>query len=220
MTRDEAALIVAARYENRFLSGYVKAKLRSDPVYNGALDRIGRLPLFDLGCGVGILEFYLRENGFTQPILGLDHDGKKVGVANQIASAYRDIEFVVGDARKSIPHGMSVTALDVLHYFRDEEQVQILENIAAAIPEGGVAIIRDAVCDRSLRYRLTAIQETFSWAIRWLKAERLNFPTRERIAAPFRARGFSEEVLPMWGRTPFNNYLFVFRRDSSGTTKR
>lgn len=220
MTRDEAAHLVAARYDNRFLRGYVRSKLRRDPVYNGTLDRIGRLPVFDLGCGVGILEFYLRENGFTQPILGLDHDGKKLEVASQIGSAYRDVEFVIGDARKPIPHGMSVTALDVLHYFRDDEQVKILENIAAAIPEGGVAIIRDAVRDGSLRYRLTAIQEMFSWAIRWLKAERLNFPTRERIAAPFRARGFSEEVLPQWGRTPFNNYLFVFRRNSSGTTKR
>lgn len=220
MTGREAARRVAQRYENRFLRGYVNAKLRSDPVYDGAVAHIGRLPLFDLGCGVGILEFYLRENGFAQPILGLDHDEKKVQVATQIGSAYRDIEFIVGDARSPIPHGMSVAALDVLHYFRDDEQSQILKNIAAAIPEGGVAIIRDAVRDGSLRYRLTAIQEGFSRAIRWLKAERLNFPTRERITGPFRERGFAEEVLPLWGRTPYNNYLFVFRRDSSGTTKR
>jgi 2-polyprenyl-3-methyl-5-hydroxy-6-metoxy-1,4-benzoquinol methylase len=180
---------------------------------------MGQSPLFDVGCGVGILEFYLRENGFTQPILGVDHDAKKVHVASAIGSAYRDIEFMVGDVRRPIPRGMSVTALDVLHYFRDEEQSSILENIAEAIPAGGVAIIRDAVRDGSLRYRLTAAQERFSRAIRWLKAERLNFPTRERIAAPFRRRGFSEEVMPLWGRTPFNNYLFVFRRDSSGTTK-
>jgi SAM-dependent methyltransferase len=218
--RDDAARRVAERYDSRFLRGYIKGKLRSDPVYNGTLERVGDRPLFDLGCGVGVLEFYLRELGFTQPILGIDHDAKKVAVATRIASSYRDVEFVVGDARSPIPPGMSVTALDILHYFRDQEQSAILENIAAAVPPGGVAIIRDAVRDGSLRYRITKLQEMFSRAIRWLKAERLNFPTRERIVAPFRARGFAEEIVPLWGRTPFNNYLFVFRRESSGTTKR
>ena len=24
--------------------------------------------------------------------------------------------------------------------------------------------------------------------------------------------GFEREVVPLWGRTPFNNYLFVFRK--------
>ena len=220
MTRIEAAGRVAARFENRFLRGYVKSKLRRDPVYNATLDRVTQHPLFDLGCGVGILEFYLRESGFAQPIVGLDHDAKKIEVAKQIAGAYDRVDFRAGDARAAIPQGMSVAALDVLHYFRDEEQTAILENIATAIPPGGVAIIRDAVRDGSFRYRMTALQETFSRAIRWLKAERLNFPTPERVVAPFRNRGFSEEVLPMWGSTPFNNYLFVFRRDSSGITKR
>ena len=106
----------------------------------------------------------------------------------------------------------------MLHYFTEAEQDAIVESIAAAIPPGGIALIRDAVRDESMRYRLTAAQEAFSRAVRWLKAERLNFPTADQIAAPFRRRGFVEEVLPMWGRTPFNNYLFVFRRPGSGTT--
>ncbi len=30
---------------------------------------------------------------------------------------------------------------------------------------------------------------------------------------------FREEIRPMFGHTPFNNYLFVFSRSSEGTTK-
>ena len=59
-------------------------------------------------------------------------------------------------------------------------------------------------------------QETFARGVRWLKAERLNFPRRETIVEAF--RGFESEIVPLWGRTPFNNYLFVFKRASSGMT--
>ena len=53
-------------------------------------------------------------------------------------------------------------------------------------------IIRDAVRDGSWRYRLTYAQEMFSRAVRWLRAERLHFLTREEIVRPlrgFRSRG-------------------------------
>ena len=78
-------------------------------------------------------------------------------------------------------------------------------------------IIRDGIRDGSLRYRLTYAQETLSRAGGWLKAERLHFPTRASIESAMNG-DFREEVMPMFGRTPFNNYLFVFRRASSGTT--
>ena len=51
-----------------------------------------------------------------------------------------------------------------------------------------------------------------------LRVPRLNFPSVEQIVAPFHARGFEVSVAPMWGRTPLNNYLFVFNRASSGIT--
>ncbi|MGZ4778569.1 MAG: hypothetical protein ACXV5L_05190, partial [Thermoanaerobaculia bacterium] len=70
------------------------------------------------------------------------------------------------------------------------------------------------------RYRLTYAAELFARSVRWLKAGELNFPTRESIVGPFREKGFEVEVSPLWGRTPFNNYLFMFRRPMSGTTKR
>lgn len=215
MNRDSAAERVAAQLPTRFLRGYARGKLRSDPLYRNVMDALrGRpQPLFDIGCGVGLLEFFLRENGFAQPMTGIDHDARKIAIANLIAANYPGIEFRAGDARGSIPSGCNVTALDVLHYFTEGEQKAMIRAIADAVPSGGVAILRDAVRDGSLRYRATAIQERFSRAIRWLKAERLNFPTRELVEAPFLARGFRSEIVPAWGGTPFNNYLFVFSRD-------
>ena len=221
MTRDDAARRIARRLPTRFLRGYAQGKLRSDPVYAAALQRLAdhAQPLFDLGCGIGLFAFFLREHGVRVPLLGVDHDAKKIAVASAVATGDASLQFRQGDAREPVPQGMNVVALDILHYFRDEEQTAILQSIAAAVPPGGVAIIRDAVRDGSWRYRLTAAQETFSRAVRWLKAERLNFPTAARVTAPFRALGYEEEILPLWGRTPFNNYLFTFRRSGAGMTK-
>lgn len=220
MSRNDAAARVARLMPTRFLRGYAGSKLRSDPVYDAVASRLAShpQPIFDLGCGIGLLGFYLRETGIDAPVRGVDHDAKKVAAAAAIGKRYDGLDFRAGDAREPLPAGLNVVALDILHYFTDSEQDTILESIAVAVPPGGVAIIRDAVRDGSLRYRLTAAQETFSRLIRWLKAERLNFPTRNQIERPFDARGYSKEVIPLWGRTPFNNYLFVFRRPGGGST--
>lgn len=221
MSRDDAAARVARQLPTRFLRGYAGGKLRSDPVYAAVAARLRdhHQPLLDLGCGVGLLGLYLRELGFRMPISGVDHDARKIAAAATFAIRYEGLTFRTGDAREPVPEAMNVVGLDILHYFTDAEQAAILDSVAGAIPPGGIAILRDAVRDGSLRYRLTAAQETLARAIRWLKAERLNFPTRERIEEPFMRRGFEREIIPLWGRTPFNNYLFVFRRPASGMTK-
>lgn len=221
MSRTAVAENVAAHFESRFLRHYVRSKIASDPLYE-AVERELRghdLPLLDIGCGVGLMAFYLRESGFTAPIAGVDHDASKTDAANRIASQYRDLRFDAADARSSMAAGSSVLILDLLHYLDDAEQARMLDSIAAAIPRGGVVIIRDAVRDGTLRYRLTYAAEVFARIVGWLKAQRLNFPPRDAIVKPFASRGFSVDVRPLWGRTPFNNYLFVFRREAEGITK-
>lgn len=212
MTTDDVASRIAARYPSAFLRAYVRAKVRIDPVYAAVFERINGSvdPLLDVGCGVGVLAAYLRARGFVAPIRGIDHDERKVAVARGIV---HDATFEVADARSAIATGGTVVLLDLLHYFRDADQAAIL---AAAAANAKTIIIRDAVRDGSWRYRLTYAQETFSRAVRWLRAERLHFLTREEIVRPF--AGFDAEVVPLYGKTPFNNYLFVFRRSNSGIT--
>lgn len=210
MTHDVAAL-----FDSRFLRGYARSKLARDPVYAAVAERLPELPLLDLGCGVGLLGLSLRRRGFRAPILGIDHDARKIDAARKVAAAD---EFRCADIREPVSFQGSVALLDVLHYFSAADQQRILRNAAACVAPGGVAIIRDAINDGSWRYRATYVEETFARSIGWLKGERLNFPTRASIVAAF--DGFEPEIIPMWGRTPFNNYLFVFRTPSSGITKR
>jgi len=195
-----------AQYETRFLRNYARSKLATDPLYAAVAQRLRDTTgtVADIGCGIGLMAAYLRDDGFAQPIIGVDHDEAKIAQARR---AVPSAAFVVGDARDAIPNVSSVLLLDVLHYFDDDEQSRILANAARA----DLVIIRDALHDGTWRYRMTKVAEMFARAIRWTKAERLNFPTRERIVSAF--DGFRIEVTPMWGATPFNNYLFVFRKE-------
>ena len=213
---------LASRFSSRFLQGYVRSKVSSDPVYAAAWARLEGHPhpIVDVGCGIGLLSFYLREHGFTPDILGIDHDVRKIDAARAIAASYRGLRFEIADARTDLPDGHSVLMLDLLHYFQPSVQQELLAAAAKVIPPGGLLMIRDAVRDDSWRYRVTYLQESFSRIVRWLRAERLSFPDRDAIVGTMTAHGFDAEVVPMWGRTPFNNYLFVFRRRSSGTTNR
>ena len=212
MTTDDVAGRLAARYPTPFLRAYVRSKIRIDPVYGAVFERVckSNAPLLDVGCGIGILALYLRARGFTAPIRGIDHDERKIAIARSVMP---DATFELGDARTAIDTGATIVLLDLLHYFREDEQARIL---AAAAATATTVIIRDAIRDGSWRYRLTYVQEMFSRAIRWLRAERLHFPTGHDVIRPFGS--FEAEVVPLYGRTPFNNYLFVFRRSTAGIT--
>jgi hypothetical protein len=99
----------------------------------------------------------------------------------------------------------------MLQYVDSGAQQQILENVARTIPRGGIAILRQGVRDDSWRHKMTIAADAFGRLTRWMQAERLNFPTIEEVSRPFTG-AFDAEITPLWGRTPFNSYLFVFRR--------
>lgn len=207
----------ASRYPTPFLRAYVRLKTATDPAYAAVYEALrgSTDEMLDLGCGIGALAFYLRERGHAAPIAGVDHDARKVAIAHEVAGEDRSLGFTVGDLRAVRGLRPTVVLLDVLHYLTGPEQAALLGALAA---DANTVVIRDAIRDGSWRYRMTVWQEMLARAGGWLKAERLNFPTREAIEQPFRGK-FSLEQRPMFGRTPFNNYLFVFRRSSSGTTK-
>lgn len=203
---------VSGLYERR-LRSYVYWKIRMDPSYPAVAQRLrGRehQPLLDLGCGAGLLSFYLRESGFTAPITGIDFDERKIEAAKRASSGMRDLEFLCADAAGPLPQGRNVVVLDLLQYVTNAAQQTILRNVAAAVPKGGIVVMRQGIRDESWRYKFTHLVDTFGRAIRWNRGTPMNFPTREEIVSAF--EGFDAEITPMWGSTPYNNYLFVFVR--------
>src|SRR5205085_4805844 len=94
---------VAERFPRGWLRHYVKSKLRRDPIFPAASEllRGSDEPILDVGCGVGLLAFYLRERGCAQPITGLDVDARKIRHAKNAAGGRdRDVSFLEQDGRE------------------------------------------------------------------------------------------------------------------------
>jgi 2-polyprenyl-3-methyl-5-hydroxy-6-metoxy-1,4-benzoquinol methylase len=196
----------------------VRSKLRRDPIYPAACElfRGSAEPILDIGCGLGLLAFYLRERGCQQPILGLDVDARKTRQGSRsAASRYRDVEFRCQDVQESLPAFCGNIALfDVLHYLPLAGQTALLSQLAKCVAPGGLLVIRDCPRDNNLRFWVTCVAEKFAQAISWNWSTSIHFPSRERIAEAFNENEFERESRPLWGQLPFNNYLFVFRRKS------
>ena len=212
---DAACSRVAANFSERWLRIYVGKKLRGDPIFQTAFEllRGSTQPLIDLGCGVGLLAFYLKERDFLEPITGVDRDRRKIARARVVAErAYRDLSFIEQDVCEPIAGRGNLVLFDVLHYLSPNEQMMLLEQLAARVAPGGMLIVRDCPRDGNVRFWLTYLAERFAQATTWNMKVKFHFPTRDNICRAFDKDDFSRNIAPLWGRTPFNNHLFVFRR--------
>jgi 2-polyprenyl-3-methyl-5-hydroxy-6-metoxy-1,4-benzoquinol methylase len=213
---ENACARVAKQFRPPWLRSYVRSKLGRDRIYLEAYDLLGDSaePILDVGCGVGLLAFYLRERACRQPILGLDLDARKIGYGTEIAArAYRDVELRFHDVATALPDFRGNVALfDVLHYLPRPAQTALLARLAERVAPGGLLIIRDSLREMRPRFWLTWLAEKFAQTISWNIDLALHFPSRATIDAVFDGRKFERESRPLWGASPFNNHIFIFRR--------
>ena len=215
---ESACARVVAQFPRGWLRIYVGTKLRRDPIYAAAYELFqgSGEPILDIGCGLGLLAFYLRERGFRQPILGLDVDLRKTRKGSRIASRYRDVDLRCQDVQQPIQaFSGNVALFDVLHYLPLIEQTALLSHLARCVAPGGLLAVRDCPRDNSPRFWITWVAEKFGQAISWNLNTSIHFPSRERITEAFSENEFERESRPLWGTLPFNNQLFIFRRVSS-----
>jgi SAM-dependent methyltransferase len=207
---------IAALFPGRWNRNYVASKLRTDPLYT-ALEaelRDSPLPLLDLGCGLGLLAFFLRAKGIKVPIHGLDYDPRKIESARQAAITARSdgLDFSHHDARSGLPdHSGNVSILDILQFFTPAELKDLLDLAASRVAPGGKLVIRSGLRDASWRFKITVLGDWVAKASCWMKAAPTRYPTAddfERTLTPFGQVSIS----PLWGGTPFNNHLIVLKR--------
>lgn len=212
---------IAANFEvGRWRRGYIRGKIRHDPAYAAVHEALRERDgaLWDAGCGLGLLAFYLRERGWRGEVVGSDLDAGKVAQGNATAARhYPGVRLRVGSVA-SPPDGFRghVAMLDVLHYLDAGQQHAVLQRIAAMVPPGGVALIRYTARDQSWRHRVTRLEEFLIRRIGWIRSGRIHFPATAEVVAPFRAAGWATAVRPLWGRTPFNSYLLTATRPLAG----
>lgn len=209
---DPALRQIAARCQKRWDRHYVPIKLATDPVYAAVADVVlpAALPVLDIGCGIGLLTHYLRGLGFEAPITGFDYDARKIDSATAMAVGLADTAFSVGDARTQLPpHTGHVVILDILQFFQPDEQNALLRAAAERVAPGGSLVIRSGICDTTWRYRVTVLGDWVAKASFWMKSGPVAYPTLRQFEETLSACGLKVNCQPLWGGTPFNNYLIV-----------
>lgn len=218
LTADEAIRKrIAARYSHFRHRSYVRSKLRWDPLFAAVAPELASSPraLLDVGCGLGLCGQYLRERGFRAPYRGIDLDARKIREARGAAERGGvELVFDVGSADALPDFSGDVALLDVLHYMPAGEQQRALVAAASRVPRGGLLLIRNVLREATWRFRATVAEERFARALRWMRFPVGHYPSREELEAPLAAMGFVVRIAPLWGRTPFNSYLIVARRDA------
>lgn len=205
------------QYSARFDRHYAASKLASDPVYEAVAEAMQGtgLPLLDIGCGLGLLAFFLRARGFGFEIRSIDFDARKIDEARRVARKVgaRGLSFECVDAAAGLPaHGGNVTVLDVLLYLPEEARRKLLRDAAAAVAPGGCLVIRTGLKADNWRFRATVWADRFARAVRWMRCAPVSYPDREELESVLGEAGLTGTITPLWGRTPFHNHLLVFRR--------
>lgn len=217
---------VASHFPTRFYHHYARWKLRTDPLYAAVFSTLqhqASAPIIDIGCGLGLLAFYLRERGLSTPLHGLDFDLDKISIAQTIAQAYPPtVAFYHGDAGQPWPDCQGhVCLLDVLQYLDPENQDALLEKAVKHVADDGLLIIRSGLPSNHWRYRITEFSDRLMNLIRLMKSPPIAYPTKESLEQALARQGLHLlDCRPLYGRTPFNNYLLVFQRSDAGNTQR
>ena len=201
---------------SRWLQGYVRGKLRTDPVFEEVRRRlVGRAgKVADLGCGLGLLGFWLRAQGLTNDYAGCDLGRWKIEAGRAAARRMKlqDFQLEVGDMTEFTFEGAAtVCLLDVLHYLSIDDQHRLLERLAAAAAGGALILIRTGVKGCGWRSAVTMAEEFWTRVSGWIRGGDTNFPQLGDLENFFRARGCRVASCPLWGRTPFSSHWLEIR---------
>lgn len=196
---------------------YAKWKILLDPLYGAVRDELSAsdLPVLDIGCGVGLLAFYLRESGLQMPIYGVDFDAAKIATAQKVASAYPSApQFETGDMRRPWPEVYgNVCLLDILQYLTPESREELLTKAAAHVKPGGLLIIRGSLEEPTWRWKVNVFMDHVAKRLTWMKADPVSYPTREELQTSLGNHGLKlHSSRPLWGKTPFNTHFLAFKR--------
>jgi hypothetical protein len=105
-----------------------------------------------------------------------------------------------------------VAILDVLQYLPAPAQKRLLEDVIAMLTPDARLVIRTGLVDGSRRGLVSRIGDRAANLVGWMQSTPRFYPTADDLRAPLEDAGLQVTIEPLWGRTPFNNWLVVARR--------
>ena len=124
--------------------------------------------------------------------------------------------FGVVDLAHGLPaHHGSVAILDVLQYLDAPAQEGVIAGAVAMLGPGARLVIRAALGDDSRRGQTSRITDRLANLIGWMQSRPRCYPDAEALRARLVAAGLETTFSPLYGYTPFNNWLIVASKPAS-----
>ena len=215
------------RRGGRFAYHFARGKLGSDPVFRAIVEQgllTGRARILDLGCGQGLLAAWLAaaQRNFdagrwpvdwpppprAASIRGVELMASDVARARLALGASYDIE--QGDIRFADYGSVdAVVILDVLHYMGESSQQAILQRVRAALPTGGLLLLRVGDASAGLRFRYSQWVDKAVMLIRGHSLVTTHCRSIPQWRDLLQDCGFEVQAAPMSEGTPFANVLLM-----------
>ncbi len=197
------------------LEWYVRIKYKleaSNFIYYNQL--IGsRSRIYDLGAGLGYLDFLLHYANIERQITAIDADEEKILTAANGIYDVRRLNFVCQDILKYNYEAADVFIInDVLHYLPKLEQEQLLSKLVDLLNPNGIIILRDGVAGIAST-KNTKRSEVWSTKIIGFNkvANQMEFLSKEELFVFAKKHSLILEDQSHSKVT--SNHLFVFRKD-------
>jgi len=213
----------------RFAYHFARGKLRGDPAYRSILELgllADRTRILDLGCGQGLLTAWLRAAqrlhragvwtpGWPAPprpqsLIGLEL--MQSDVQRALRALGEECGVSQGDIRHTaFGHVDAVIILDVLRYMDAQAQRDVLEKVRAALPAGGLLLLRIGDAASGLRFRYSQWVDQLVMLMRAHAWVRTHCRSLRQWQALLRQCAFDARTMPMSRGTPFANVLLLAR---------
>ncbi|MBK8807658.1 MAG: 1-acyl-sn-glycerol-3-phosphate acyltransferase [Bacteroidales bacterium] len=161
------------KYKGPIIENYIKVKVRMENYYTFFENYIPQnAKIYDIGCGMGMLDYMLWLNDNSRTIIGVDYDLDKITLANNTALKNENVQFYHTDALEFEYQQADVFLFnDMLHYLPDDLKTALLTKCCNCLVDNGMILIRDGNTELKSKHEKTKFTEFLSTNIGFNKTK-------------------------------------------------
>ena len=202
---------ILSRYPRDGLRARLHRRLRL--TFGGYGELARHLPtagrIVDLGCGWGLLAHVLVARSPDREVIAVDHATHRVAALRSSAEGL-PLEVHEGALESfALPPADGIVLVDVLHYFDELTQGEILVRCLRALRPKGIILLRDPDPSAWFRFRVTRLHERIATGLGWTQAKLGHFRSGAQWQSLLEGYDLNVRCLPLSRLSPYADRVVV-----------